>query len=501
MKVYKSSKLTIIRPEIFSLTLGFFWAIFVLIVTLVAIASKQSWKITEFFEAVYPWYVTNLRGLILGPIWGFINGFLVGFLIGYIYTLLIKRKSKNVQEFVADFELIDNKCIIQEGKGDSPYTIVFVANPVIYLSHFKITQRTLEIPEEIPRRFYSQKTKADMIFSMLRTIADKNGPEVRGKGEFLKFLESEIGKDDYNDGIALQIANYADRIVDNETFEPDPIMNDNNPELFFKVVIRCIRSFLNNELLSLPEIFPRLRIVAVFKKENHSLTNENALCEDIDPSSDILAPRADVSVITTYLEDFVENPDVIFVISGSPSLNRSSARFSVEKLNKNGKKFRFTFTDNIGDKKNERIHAHFADTPGVVALSAWDNRLKTPVHEFAHAMSSIENGAIVDEYLDQYYPELEERLQGNIINRKTRANSNEPVPDIFARYKPDVNGETITYFSDRYRRDKELNWLSYVPERTTSGHSCIMDISYFGYRFDKLLFDFMYDRLLTKLNR
>ena len=556
MKVYKSSKITILRPEILSVTLGLFWAIFVFIITLIAIVTRQSWTLINLFEGIYPWYRPNWLGLILGLLWGFVNGFLLGFFIGWIYNWLIRKKVKKARVPIFDFDPKATVNIIQQGIGDNPYTIAIVANPVL------------------------------------------------------------IKKD--------------------ETLDYDPIIQEDK-DLFVKVVIRILRSFLNNELTRKPEIFSRLKIITIFD-ENSEKLDQNALCYE-SPGTITLAPRKATqdgagihSIPYEYIKSFDVDADVIFIISASQTHSQSSARFAVENAALDGEGFEFTFTDDLTDAGMQPgTHTYYSDLPGIIALSAWDDRLKTPVHEFAHAMSSIKNGAIVDEYVDRFHDSTENRLQDNMINRKIRTSfkitneslndmesdgvpsdvtdklrdiinqevrgkskflnivkdkigdeavfemhqskilkhadqasfmiteraleniraeglvedvlwalktiqdqlvrgeekfiellrttigdsltrlhkysiliharySSEPVPDIFARYKPG-DGETVEYFSDRIRTDKKHGWISYVPERIGAGISCIMDIAYFGYRFDKLIFDFMYDRLMAKLSR
>lgn len=432
MLVNKSSKVTILRPEFFSITLGIFWAFFVVIITLVTIASGYTGNLVRLFQVIYPWYNPTLLGLIPGLFWGFVNGYLLGFFIGYIYMLLIRLKVEKVQDFIFEVDVDEPINIIQEGNGDKPFTIVFVANPLI-------------------------------------------------------------------------------KRADGAHFDDDPIVNDS--DLFYKVVTRCLRSFVNNELLRLPEIFPRLKLITVFDTSRRNHEDSNALCEELSPPLDILAARSDVDKIVSFLTNTktiknnnikIEYADIIYVISASEKLTRSTARFTEDAVNQNGNDgeiFKFTFTN----KLEKKLHAYNCKTPGVVALSAWDDRLKTPVHEFAHAMSSLENGCIVDEYVDKYDEQTEDAMS-YIINRKNRIAQNNvdpykfPIPDVFTKYQFGTE-DPVVYFSDRYRTDKEYDWTSYVPERINVGESCIMDIAYYGYKYDKLIFDFMYDRLLVKLNR
>lgn len=300
------------------------------------------------------------------------------------------------------------------------------------------------------------------------------------------------------------VANPKILTADNKT-EDDPIIT--NRGLFFRTATRILRSFVDNELLVLPEILNQMRFVLIFDGNADSAAAPPALCEELPPT-DILCPRRDVATILAYVRSKVSDIsvfDVIFVVSASETLIRSSSRFTEDDVNRGGQPFEYTFS--ATDKKsNRRKHYFYPKLPGVVALSAWDDRLKTPVHEFAHAMSSLEGGAIVDEYLDQYSSPVEEVLQDNILNKKYRQSWHDPIPDVFGSYQLyDRSGKKVIhqvdYPSDRHRSDKRDHWISYVPERRDWQRSCIMDVAYLGYEFDRLIFDFMYDRLLAKFSR
>jgi hypothetical protein len=284
-------------------------------------------------------------------------------------------------------------------------------------------------------------------------------------------------------------------------------------------------------LLKLPEILTRIRFVTVFSTENESSGSpdfNNALCEEIrSEPANIIHPRP--KQMKKYVEEYLKKEglsecvDIIFAISGSIEHTRSSATFTKEVE---------TGDPENGDvmfklKKNSTSHSGYhkcrideKGLPGAIALSAWDDRLKTPVHEFAHAISSVKNGVIVDEYLDKYeYQKNGQTVTAEfdfVVNKQHRKHPTDPVPQPFAKYElydynPDAEEHVLKYqteyFSDRYRCDKRPTdsdpdgWTSYVPGRQDTNLSCTMDIAYFGHKFDKLLFDFLYDRLLTKLNR
>jgi len=402
MKFYNSIRPFTLRADILSVSLGVVFAVFSMTALIVA---------GESFFGV----------LTKGLLTGFVKGFVFGLLIGWVYTIFAKRVVRRAK--VELFEINDRFTVIQEGDGEAPYTIAFVANPAI--------------------------------------LTTEGSPVT------------------------------------------DPIIH--NKQLFFKVIVRCLKSFVSEELFQLSEVFSKFRIVAIFDDEAQKQdppTDDVSLCQEIGSHevTNILAPRLDVETINNYVKSYTEPADIIFLISASKELTRSTSRFTVddpEALAKGeGIPFEFTF-GNSADVFSRRIHPFYASQPGVAALSAWDDRLKTPIHEFAHAMSSVENGMIVDEYEDAGF---DENLQNYSVNKKFRNAPDGATPKIFAKYKLDGGAEVI-YSSDRKRTDKPPGWKSYAPEIDPTNDSCIMDIAYFGYRFDRLIFDFMYDRLLVKLNR
>lgn len=287
------------------------------------------------------------------------------------------------------------------------------------------------------------------------------------------------------------VANPVIYIPAENRFEEDPAICDE--ALFTKAALRCLKSIAENDLLRLPEISSRLKIVAVYDK-NFEANDTHALCEAFERITNVIAPREDLNRVDSYLKHRGVTADVIFLISGSEELTRSSARFSEEAQdNVSGKEFRL-----IGHSPTSTVvrrHPLTANLPGVAAISAWDDRLKTPMHEFAHAMSSVQNGAILDEYDDRIFSSLE-----FAVNKSSRGSATDPVPALFAKYG--LTGEEPTpYYSDRQRRDKAADWTSFVPEKRSPHVSCTMDLAYYDDEFDRLIFDFMYDRIMAKMER
>ena len=152
-------------------------------------------------------------------------------------------------------------------------------------------------------------------------------------------------------------------------------------------------------------------------------------------------------------------------------------------------------------------HDHFTHLPGRVAVNVLSARQRTFVHEFAHAMSSAVHGAIVDEYFDEFFVEnpnfkLMQPTSDEIpfyVNRIERVKKAGgcfvPVHQVFAEYN------NIVFHTDMAHPSTEEDWVGYFPERHDPNVGCTMDRTYGRYRFDKLISRFMYDRIVSKLNR
>lgn len=322
---------------------------------------------------------------------------------------------------------------------------------------------------------------------------------------------------------------------------PDPIMQNRN--LFLRSVEKALFSFERNEVLGRPEIWSRVRVIAIFDE-----TLDCALVEPFHGKLQIGEVIAEnLATPTDEIWDIYHNnilpdaqstddiphqllnneTDVIFAITGSKDYTRSTALFSDYRVERNpcnnNKEFEFHLDPNgskFGDldlptcaEPNglfEAEHEHYKEgIPGRVALNALDANLKSYIHEFAHAMSSYYHGRIVDEYFDNTQlvedptnqtEQTPDRgfvpVSVNRIERSKPPNSRViPVHKIFARY------EHTIYYSDREHPSSEENWVGYFPDRKTPYAACTMDRTYGDYRFDQLLSDFMYDRLIAKINR
>jgi hypothetical protein len=151
------------------------------------------------------------------------------------------------------------------------------------------------------------------------------------------------------------------------------------------------------------------------------------------------------------------------------------------------------------------LHEHHARIPGRIALNVLGARGATYIHEFAHAMSSAEHGAIVDEYADSFVltrtnsnlppPTVLPFYVNRIVRNQPGGASFTPVHKAFAEYN------NVLFHSDLEHPTAEEGWVGYFPERDLRSNCCTMDRTYGRYRFDQLISNFMYDRVCAKLNR
>ncbi len=225
--------------------------------------------------------------------------------------------------------------------------------------------------------------------------------------------------------------------------------------------------------------------------------------------------------LKNVIDKVIFDTDVLYVFSAHEKYNRASAlyadgpedellpfatggikEFSIEPV----------ITDNNGDilshnsfslwEKRQSKHEEGVLIPGKIALNVLTATRKTYIHEFAHAMSSINNGAITDEYFDTVdiapSPTKDTPTSSFYINRLERVKNGANIPGIprtFMRYNDAL------YNSDIDHPSAEEDWLGYFPERKNCSDGCIMDRTYGSYQFDDLLSQFIYDRMIVKVNR
>lgn len=438
------------RPNLavinFAITLGLVWALLASIITILG-RNLLVQDFIQFLENFYPGYGRPLGAFdfFLAVVYGLAHGFLFGLLVSYLYNI-IKGPIDCGVELLKPQKIIEsrNPWILSEGSsknGNEPYTIAIVANPV---------------------------------------------------------LESEILP--------------ADEPL---KWRRDPILN--KPALFQSKVACIIGSLASNQMIR--ERFldnDKMRIITYFNpdlvpQDKLIKDGKNALC--LEKDFDIIIEPIQRQNGENRLNDFLDRElldgsgnrfmvDVVFAVTASDTHTRSSALYTIDKKDPLGPLYKFRYKQ--GSPVIERHHAPFPEIPGLVAYSAWDTRLKTPLHEFAHAMSSTVNGLIHDEYYDDVpqpvsinNPPFPLDILGKnllIINKQ----AGKTIPDVFGIY--DFRDQERTFVADR-AVIKPPDFEAFVPARLNPRVPCTMDISTDQDRFDRFIEIFMHDRLQVKSER
>ena len=446
--------------------IGVAWAFIVFVITILGMKGLVK-EFIQFLEIFYRGYSSNMAGsatsdyglcaectnVLLGLLYGFVHGFLFGITVALIYNWFrapyhcgVKLTNASAITQTIEPHVISDG--VENGPGKPPFTIAIIANPIL---------------------------------------------ETQATGELT----------------------------------PDPIFD--YPDLFIAKVACIIGSLASSDILienhsDGKSFLDKMRIITFY---NPSLPKqrENALCLEREIDT-ILEPQQRIWQKNEYNEDIVTeerlkiflknnfrdyydhdedndrpNVDVVYAVSASYTHSRSSASYTVD-ASVNGTGFVFKYEYSNRTLKGQ--HKPYPNVPGMVAYWAFDNRLKLPVHEFAHAMSSTTNGLIFDEYYDEFPNALDDVL---VINKERESNFDDldanrslciersDLPDNFATY----NGNP-TYPTDK-DRIVPCDWTSFVPKRQNYYLPCTMDRSYHLHKFDILLEQFIKDRLTAKINR
>ncbi len=353
----------------------------------------------------------------------------------------------------------------------------------------------------------------------------------------------------------LFVANPVIKKEEGDGYEPDPILH--NHRFFYQTVEKALRAFAGNEIYGRPEIWSRIRIVTLFDpsladsmKAEHALIGEygRALLIDDIAAAGMLTPLTEMETrVDAMLQKAegstlsVRDIDVIIALSASPTHLRASSRYADylegtaigdefgtplengcapktangftfdpdphgSKNNGNGAEISLPWSGNSG---RQFEHELYSSHPGRCAINVYSAGGRTFIHEFTHAMSSAVHGIICDEYADRIQLIGSAATNGNghvsaampfYINRIERTSKQDgrftPVHTLFARYN------CTDYRSDLFHPSARENWRGYFPEKRSPAYSCTMDRPSGGaHRFDKLLADFIYDRMCAKLNR
>jgi hypothetical protein len=262
-------------------------------------------------------------------------------------------------------------------------------------------------------------------------------------------------------------------------FAPDPILQD---QAAFDACTRYIEDALfgllagqADPVLGVDGIRDKVRMLSLFDPSLAGNDRNSLVAQD--GVSNLLIARRDA--IRSFLAAQGLFADVVFAVSASRTHTRASAWFSDDDEASGGIPF---VLDGV-----PLTHYHFCRTPGTVALPVTATSL-TAAHEFQHAISSYQNGSLVDLYVDSPVA----------LNCKHQR----PVPTDFARY------ETAMHASDPTRGPLgyPAGWTSYHCALIDGTRPAMMDNYWLSdssqaCQNDTITRRFVQDRVRAKLER
>jgi hypothetical protein len=398
-------------------------------------------------------------------------------------------------------------------KMENPYTIVFVVNPYIRKRQ-KRNGQVMAMRDPITANvsiFLKAVYRALFSFEFNEVIGR---PDIFGKIRVVTV--NETCNEKIRPGMEVRYENVKDQCYVREflgKFEVDPERNasdfDNAGD---------INTFANRILV--PEISARAKIAKLVKEQTGIQHIDVIFAISASPTHDMSSSRVatndwrmnnpqDGKYFTYSSDPYCEKGDEILKNDCEKKLCEG---YATVKLQQQGDCLVSPPLHRPNGPDRALLHEYFPDPNGMglVAMSAYDVRTKLPLHEFAHAMSSMGHGMIVDEYYDFAVIEEEETVTvadepvappGLEVNRIFRnpavmkGTHEISVHKHFARY----NG--YVYESDRDHHIAQQGWYSYFPSRKNPEVRCIMEAAEDVFQYDELLTDFIYDRLWAKVNR
>jgi hypothetical protein len=136
-----------------------------------------------------------------------------------------------------------------------------------------------------------------------------------------------------------------------------------------------------------PSIAPAVRVLSLFQAALPAVDRHAFAAQD--GASNLLVARR--NAIRDMLQDEGILADVVYAVSGSATHTRASAWHTTDDTTRASIPFRLNGAT--------LQHCRYYGIPGTVALPAGSTSL-TAAHEFQHAISSYQNGMIVDLYVD-----------------------------------------------------------------------------------------------------
>lgn len=271
--------------------------------------------------------------------------------------------------------------------------------------------------------------------------------------------------------------------IDSGVFSRDPILDDENG--FDVAAGRIIDALFGRlpgqreNIFSDLDLAQAVRIVSIF---DATLTpnTANALAGHAKSVPGQLEARR--TRTQPFLTRFGFTTDVNYAVSASATHRRASAWYTTDDESSPGTPFTLH-----GESKNHRTRCLI---PGSIAIHQ-DTELLDALHEFQHAISSYDNGKIVDLYTNS---------PAAVNSRRGR-----PIPNVFGTY----NGTTFNTDMPRDSIGYGPLWRSFHCEHIAPAELLLMD----DYRLtrppsvpiqcqnDLITRQFVIDRMRVKVNR
>lgn len=198
--------------------------------------------------------------------------------------------------------------------------------------------------------------------------------------------------------------------------------------------------------------------------------------EEVASGTGMLTPRR--TAVSGMLNWLGVNPDVVFIVTNSPTHTRASAFASKDDIGRGG-----VATSYDG---HPFIHCYWHSLPGIATIHVTGSTSLTGAHEFCHAFSSYPNAFIADLYVDG----------SAAFNRK----SGRPIPSQFAEYAGKSYATDMNF-------PYPAGWKSYHSQREDANNPALMDNFWTGNpvpnvcRNDEITSAFILDRLAVKVSR
>jgi hypothetical protein len=457
---FRLSNLSVID---FGTACGIVWALCISLFTILAF-NGNALLITNYLESVYPGYslsnlptvAETLLNLGIGALMGFGGGFLFGAYVALLYNFFVGPTSRRLWVRIKG-KIPEGRPVVLINKNNqkhlttnaAPYTVVILSNPFIEASSNSSSEQAEFKIDPIVGYSEIFKAKVNLILSSLANnhVVQYFMPKIR----FVAIFDPAMAELD--------------------GFDQKPILTDEE----------------------LKEMSPD-------EQRWHEM-GARALCREY-PTGGVIEPVQ--SRINRYLQrryPDLGRVDIVFAVTASETHIRSSARFTVD--DETGVADGFVFRANPDAPQLKGYYKPRAEIPGMIAYSAWDERLKTPIHEFAHAMSSTKNGLIDDEYYDDLFYDTSKTI---VINKrhateemdvnKDKIFQPSELPLVFSQYIE--NGRIHEFLTDKLRYASSF-WRSFVPQRSNARIPCTMDRSDEFHQFDVLIHYFMSRRLQAKV--